>query len=82
MRRGEWRAANCACKAFNAFSRCDERVVRRDFGNAPIDVERGREIICGIDNHIPVRPGADGMTIAELLLRKCHSPQLESDRAT
>ncbi len=39
-----------------------------DLGNAPIDVERDREIIREIAYPIPVRTGQDGVPIAELSL--------------
>ena len=41
-----------------------------DLGNAPIDIEQGREIIRSVADKIPVRPGADGVPIAELLLNE------------
>jgi site-specific DNA recombinase len=41
-----------------------------DLGNAPIDIEQGREIIRGIADYIPVRPGPDGVPIAELALNE------------
>jgi hypothetical protein len=41
-----------------------------NLGNSPIDVERGREIIRGVTDRIPVRPGPDGVPIAELSLNE------------
>ena len=46
------------------------RQVVADLGNAPIDIEQGREIIRSVADKIPVRPGADGVPIAELLLNE------------
>ena len=39
-------------------------------GTAPIDIEQGREIIREMASHIPVRPGADGVPVAELALNE------------
>lgn len=41
-----------------------------DLGDARIDLERGREIIRSVADQIPVRPGADGVPIAELSLNE------------
>jgi hypothetical protein len=41
-----------------------------DLGNAPIDIPRAREMIRGIVDRIPVRPGADGVPVAQLALNK------------
>ena len=46
------------------------RAMVSDLGNAPIDIEQGREIIRGIAARIPVRPGPDGVPIAELSLNE------------
>jgi hypothetical protein len=39
-----------------------------NLGNRPIDIEQARELIREITDRIPVRPGADGVPIAELSL--------------
>jgi len=41
-----------------------------ELGDAPIDIEQGREIIRGVADRIPVRPGPDGVPIAELSLNE------------
>jgi site-specific DNA recombinase len=46
------------------------RQMAEDIGSAPIDIERSREIIRSIANRIPVRPGDDGVPIAELSLNE------------
>jgi len=42
------------------------RAMVADLGNAPIDVASGREVIRGIVATIPIRPGTDGVPVAEL----------------
>jgi hypothetical protein len=45
---------------------------------APIDIEQAREVIRSITDRIPVRPGEDGVPIAELALNhRSRSLQLE-----
>ena len=52
------------------------RHIVSDLGSAPIDIEQGREIIRSVADPTPVRPGADGVPIAELSrMRKCRSPR-------
>jgi|HubBroStandDraft_4_1064222.scaffolds.fasta_scaffold1926260_1 hypothetical protein len=41
-----------------------------DLGNAPLDIEQAREVIRGIADRIPVRPGPGGVPIAELSLNE------------
>jgi hypothetical protein len=41
-----------------------------NLGDAPIDIERGREIIRSVADRIPVKPGPDGVPIAELSLNE------------
>jgi hypothetical protein len=41
-----------------------------DLGNASIDIEQGRGIIREIAHQIPVRPGADGVPVAQLSLNE------------
>jgi hypothetical protein len=40
-----------------------------DLGNATIDIEQGREVIRSIADHIAVRPGEDGVPVAQLAFR-------------
>lgn len=39
-------------------------------GKSPIDIDRAREVIRQIADRIPVRPGKDGVPVAELSLNE------------
>jgi chromatin segregation and condensation protein Rec8/ScpA/Scc1 (kleisin family) len=46
------------------------RQMVENLGTSPIDIEQAREVIREITDRIPVRPGADGVPIAELSLNE------------
>lgn len=46
------------------------RAMVDDFGNSGVDVQRARETLREMLGIIPVRPGADGVPIAELALNE------------
>ena len=46
------------------------RAMVMDLGNAPIDIAQAREVIREIADRIPVRPGVDGVPVAELAFNR------------
>jgi len=46
------------------------REMVKNLGNSPTDIEQAREVIRETTDQIPMRPGADGVPIAELSLNE------------
>jgi hypothetical protein len=42
------------------------REIVQDLGNSPVDIAQAREVIGGIADRIPVRPGEDGVPVAHV----------------